>query len=144
MKIRSLNCRGLAGPQKRSVLRRVVDLDHPDILMLQETMGVGVDIKVRLEIWFRGWIFETLDVKGCSGGLPIGWNARIVSALNVWVMDSILGLSFKALEMVGNFDVVNIYGPYLNRIPFSEKIFYCSLLRGEYLIIGGYLNFSLG
>ena len=35
------NCRGLAGPQKRSALRRVVDLDRPDILLLQETLGAG-------------------------------------------------------------------------------------------------------
>ena len=144
MKIMSLNCWGLAGPQKRSALRRVVDLDCTDILPLQETMRVGVGIKVRLESWLGGWIFETLDVKGHSGGLEIGWNARIVSTLNVWGMDSVLGMSFRALEMVGTFDVVNIYGPYLNRIPFWEKIFNYSLLREEYLIIGGDLNFSLG
>ena len=130
-------------PKKNQCLR-VVELDRPDILLLQETLGAREETKVRLESWFGGWIFETLDVKGRSGGLEIGWNVRIVSALNVWGMDSILGLSFRALEMVGTFDVVNIYGPYLNRIPFWENIFYCSLLRGEYLIIGGDLNFSLG
>ena len=54
MKIMSFNCRGLDGPQKRSALRRVVDLDCPDILLLQETLGAGEEIKFRLESWFGG------------------------------------------------------------------------------------------
>ena len=58
MKIMSFNYKGLASPQKRSALRRVVELDRPDILLLQETLGVGEETKVRLESWFGGWIFE--------------------------------------------------------------------------------------
>ena len=54
MKIMSLICRGLAGPQKTSTLHRVVDSDHPDILLLQETLGAGDEIKFRLESWFGG------------------------------------------------------------------------------------------
>ena len=54
MKLMSLNCQGLAGPQKRSALRRVVDLDRLDILLLQETLGVGEEMKFRLESWFGG------------------------------------------------------------------------------------------
>ena len=49
MKLMSLNCRSLAGPQKRSTLRRVVDLEHPGVLFLQETLGVGDMVKCRLE-----------------------------------------------------------------------------------------------
>ena len=114
MKIMSFNYRGLAGPQKILALRRVIDLDHLDILLFQETLGAGEDIKARLESWFGGWSFETLDAKGYSGGLAIGWNTRNVLALNVWGMDSVLGMSFRALELVVTFDVINIYGPYLN------------------------------
>ena len=54
MKITSFNFWGIAGPQKRSVLQRVVDLDRPDIWLLQETMGAGEEIKSRLESWFGG------------------------------------------------------------------------------------------
>ena len=54
MKIMSFNCRGLVGPRKRSALRRVFDLEHPDIIMLQETLGIGEVIKSRLELWFPG------------------------------------------------------------------------------------------
>ena len=50
----SFNCQGLAGPEKRSPLRRVVDSDCPDIFFLQETLGEGEEIKVMLESLFGG------------------------------------------------------------------------------------------
>ena len=49
-----------------------MDLEHPDVLLLQENLGAGDVIKCRLESWFKGWYFETLDVRGRSGGLAIG------------------------------------------------------------------------
>ena len=48
MKIMSFNCRGMAGPHKRSALNRVVSLEHPNISLLQETLGVGEVVKDRL------------------------------------------------------------------------------------------------
>ena len=50
----SFNCQGLAGPEKISALRRAVDSYRPDILLLQETLGAGDEIKFRLESWFGG------------------------------------------------------------------------------------------
>ena len=85
-----------------------------------------------------------MDVRGRSGGLEIGWNARNIKVLNVWGMESVLGLNFKAMELGDIYNVVKIYGPYLNRISFWDNLFNNSLLRGELLIIGGDLNFSLG
>ena len=68
MKIMSFNYRGLAGPLKRPALRRVFELEHPDITLFQETLGDGDVTKEKLENWFCGWNFVTLDVKGRSGG----------------------------------------------------------------------------
>ena len=62
-------------------------------------LGAGVETKARLESWFGGWIFETLDVRGGPRGLAIGWNARNVMALNVWGMESVLGMTFKSLVL---------------------------------------------
>ena len=81
---------------------------------------------------------------GRSECLSIEWNVRNVKVLNIWGMESVLGMTFKALEHVDIFNVVNIYGPYLNMIPFWDNLFNNSLLRGELVIIRGYLNFSLG
>ena len=45
MKLMSFNYQGLAGPHKRSALKRVVILEHPDIIILQEALGLGNVVK---------------------------------------------------------------------------------------------------
>ena len=63
------------------------------MMLLQETLGVGDVIKEKLESWFLGWQFETLDVRGRSGSLAMGWNTRVVKVLNTWGLDSVLGMT---------------------------------------------------
>ena len=144
MKLMSFNCRVLAGPHKISALKRVVGLEHPDILMLQETLCVGEVVKAKLQSWFPGWNFETLNVRGCYGGLEISWNERTAKALNLWGMESVLGMNFLELDLDTSFTFFNIYGLYLNRIPFWDTLFNNTLLRGDLVILGGDLNFSMG
>ena len=62
MKILYFNCQALVGPHKRSALRWVVEIDYPKIILLQEMLGDGLEVKTKLESWFGGWCFETLDV----------------------------------------------------------------------------------
>jgi len=112
MKVMSFNCRGLAGPPKRSAHKRVVSLECPDILFLQETLGGGDEVKRILEKWFLGWLFEALDVKGKSGGLVVGWDLNWAKVSNIWGMDSVLGLTTLALDLGEEFNLINIYGPY--------------------------------
>jgi len=144
MKIMSFNCRGLAGPLKRPALRRVLDLEHPDVLMLQETLGEMEAVKSKLEGMLPGWVFHCLDVRGRSGGIATGWNPRTVKAENVWGMDSVLGCSFLSSDIGEEITLLNIYGPYQDRIPFWEKVFSLECLKNDTVIIGGDLNFSLG
>ena len=87
----------------------MVDLEQPVILLLQETLGLGDVVKGRLESWFPGWQFETLDVRGHFGELAIGWNVRLVKVLDIWGMESVLGMNFKDLDLVDTFTVFNIY-----------------------------------
>ena len=49
MKIVSFNFQGIVNPQKRSALKRVVDLEHTDVVMLQETLGLGEVVKSKME-----------------------------------------------------------------------------------------------
>jgi len=144
MKIMSFNCRGLAGPLKRPALRRVLDLEHPDVLMLQETLGEMEAVKSKLEGMLPGWVFQCLDVRGRSGGIATGWNTRTVKIENVWGMDSVLGCSFFSSDTGEEITLLNIYGPYQDRIPFWEKVFSLECLKNDSVIIGGDLNFSLG
>ena len=89
-----------------------------------------------------GWNFETLDARGCSSGLVVGWNDRTVKSLKSWGMESVLGINFLLLELRENFTILNIYGPYLNRIPFWDSLFNNPLLQGDSVILGGDLNLS--
>jgi len=144
MKIMSFNCRGLAGPLKRPALRRVIDLEHPDVLLLQETLGEMGAVKARLEGMLPGWTFECLDVRGRSGGLATGWNTRSIRIENVWGMESVIGCSLSSLDIGEELTLLNIYGPYQDRIPFWENIFKNDCFKRGPVIIGGDLNFSLG
>jgi len=87
MKVMSFNCRGLAGPKKKSALKRVLTLEHPDVILLQETLGDGDIIKDRLESWLSGWSFVTLDARGRSGGLAVGWKTSVMKVNTAWGME---------------------------------------------------------
>ena len=118
MKIMSFNCRGLAGPKKKSSFKRVLTLEHPDVILLQETLGLGDIIKEILEIWMAGWSFVTLDVRGRSGGLAVGWKQSEAKLMNSWGRDSVLGVELLSTDLGTILSVINVYGPYLNRAPF--------------------------
>ena len=144
MKIMSFNCRGLARPKKKSAFKRVFTLEHPDVILLQETLGLGDIIKEKLESWMTGWSFVTLDVRGRSGGLAVGWKLSAAKLVNSWGRDSVLGVELLFADLGTNLSVINVYGPYLNRAPFWDALLQDPLLRGDSVVVGGDLNFSLG
>ena len=119
MKIMSFNCRGLAGPVKKSAFIRVLTLEHPDVILLRETLGVGEVIQERLESWIPGWSFVTLDARGRSGGLAVGWKNRCVKLINSWGTEAVLGVEVFSEELGMSLLVINVYGPYINRVPFG-------------------------
>jgi hypothetical protein len=69
----SYNCRGLASPHKKLLIKRMIALLDPQIILLQETMDPQDMVKEALESWLPGWVFEAVDVVGRSRGLAIGW-----------------------------------------------------------------------
>ena len=144
MKILSFNCRGLAGPGKKSAFIRVLTLEHPDVILLQETLGVGEVIQEKLESWIPGWSFVSLDVRGRSGGLAVGWNNRRVKLNNAWGSEGVLGVEIFSEELGMSLSVVNVYGPYINRVPFWDSLLQNPLVSGDSVVLGGDFNFSLG
>ena len=143
MKVLSFNCRGLAGPGKKPAFIRVLTLEHPDVIMLQEILGVGEAVKENLESWLPGWSFVTLDVRGRSGGLAVGWRKCFLKLVNAWGLDSVLGLELFSEELGLLLSVINVYGPYLNRPP-SDSLLQNPMVNGDSLVLGGDFNFSLG
>ena len=100
----------------------MLTLEHPDVILLQETLGLGDIIKERLESWLTGWSFVTLDVRGRSGGLAVGWKLCAAKLINSWGMDSVLGVELLSVDLGTNISVINVYGPYVNRVPFWDSL----------------------
>jgi hypothetical protein len=97
-----------------------------------------------LEFVFPLWSFIGLDAKGRSGGLAIGWNKNKVKMLNSWGFESGLGVEIVCADMGRYFTILNIYGPYQDRVPLWESLLWKSFISKDNMIIGGDLNFSLG
>ena len=89
-----------------------------DVLFLQEIMGDGLSLAGELELLLSGRIFISLDAKGKSGGLLLGWRIRHFHLLSAWAVDSGLFASLYSIEMKEVFCFMNIYGPYLDRVRF--------------------------
>ena len=115
-----------------------------DVLFLQEIMGDGLSLAGEMESLLSGWVFISLDAKGKSGGLLLGWRIRHFQFLSAWAVDSGLFASLYYIEMKEVFYFMNIYGPYLDRVSFWNNLLSLECLKTTRLIFGGDLNFSLG
>ena len=107
----SYNCRGLASPHKKSSLKRMITLLGPQIILLQETMGLRDVVKEALESWFPGWAFEAVDAAGRSGGVAIGWLTSMIRCESIWGFCEGIGIEVYSRDTNRFFSVVNIYGP---------------------------------
>ena len=107
-------------------------------------MGNGLCLAAEMESMLAGWIFISLDAKGKSGGLLIGWRKRLFNLVNAWAMESGLSASLYSIEMKEVYCFMNIYGPYLDRVRFWNNLLSLDCLLPVRLIFGGDLNFSLG
>ena len=86
----------------------------------------------------------TLDVRGRSGGLAVGWKLCAAKLINSWGMDSVLGVELLSVDLGTSITVINVYGPYVNRVPLWESLLQEPLLGGDSVVVGGDLNFTLG
>jgi len=60
MKVTSFNCRGLVSPSNHLSLQRLLDLSHPNVVLLQETLREEEVVVQTLEMTLKGWyLFES-------------------------------------------------------------------------------------
>lgn len=144
MKVLSFNCKGLASSHKKSSLKRLVERIQPDVIFLQETMGDCASVQKALHSLLPGWEFLAMDARGRSGGLAMGWHKARCRFINSWGCFSCLGVDIYSQELNSSFCMINIYGPYQERVVFWEKLFSKSFLSHDRRIMGGDLNFTLG
>ena len=83
--------------------------------------------------------FSHVDSKGFSGWLISGWIAKVSAISSSSFPSAILvKLCFKFFALISSF--LNPYGPYTDRDAYKEGL----VVMEQYIIIGGYLKFTLG
>ena len=108
MIVMTLNCKGLVSKPKKIAICILVANQSVDVLFIQETMGDGVRSACSLESLLPGWYFCSVDAKGKSGGLLVGWNCRVLQFLNSWAMDLGLYVSLYSTELKKELGFLNI------------------------------------
>jgi hypothetical protein len=77
MKILLLNIRWLGGQTKNLALKRLVEVDRQNIVLIQETMRKGDFLVTQLRTVLGNWDFLADDLDGLPRGLIIRWNHNI-------------------------------------------------------------------
>ena len=144
MKILSHNCRGLESTQKKLSLKRMLSVQKPDVFLLQETLGKELEVTNLFSSITNNFTFLSQSAKGLSGGMAIGWNQSTTRYTNSWGALFGMGIQISWEEENLSLKILNIYGPYNNRVTFWEALQSSHILRCENMVINGDLNFTLG
>ena len=122
MKLLSLNRKGLESIRKKLSLKRMIQVQNPDIILLQETLGSKAEVSSCLSSISSNFSFLAQSAKGLSGGLEIGWNPSTLRFVNSWGASFSMGLEIFWEEANLLLNVIKIYGPYNNRVAFWESV----------------------
>jgi exonuclease III len=60
----SLNIQGLRSPSKRILLVKLIEIQKPDVLIIEETMDKDHKLVMELGKLLKHWDFMSLDVVG--------------------------------------------------------------------------------
>ena len=144
MKLISLNYRGLESTRKKVSIKRMLSVHKPDVVLLQENLGPELDVTTLISSISPLYTFLAQSARGHSGGFAIGWNESTITCSNSWGSPIGLGVQIIWAEENLNMNIVNIYGPYNNRVEFLESFKNSKIARKGNMIIGGDLNFTVG
>eukprot|EP00253_Pinus_taeda_P022290 PITA_22290 len=137
-----MNIRGLGAGPKFIALKHFFRTARPKIIFVQETMHSSKDSIAYFRRMFPSWFLVATGANGQSGGLAVMWDPAWVKALAFKCCAGILiTVSYRGTDLKLN--LLNIYGPCRNRLPFWEKLFASEILDMESLIIAGDLNMTL-
>ena len=142
MLILSLNVRGLGGKTKSLSLRSLFSSLKPDFILLQETMCSAPPALFAFSKILPSWEFCAISAHGLSGGLLSAWNPQKARCR---AFHTCAGLLLEA-SIRGSpvpLHILNVYGPYRDRVCFWDKALRGGLLNLPGLIIGGDLNLTL-
>lgn len=128
MKCLSFNCRGLASAPKKLSLQGLFEVEQPDIILLQETLGPAENVTLSLQVLAPRWKSMAIDAIGRSGGLAIGYNPRTIRIDASWGGFGFMGIDSFSSELGKSLRILNIYGPCHQRETFWRHLLNLSLL----------------
>jgi exonuclease III len=117
MMILSFNARGVGGPQKTLSLKRLIISLKMDVILIQEIMCSEEKAKEIFSCWLKNWSFCTIDDEGMSRGIFTGWSPNF-KALSSSSFPSSLSVNLRFKDNDSDFLVINIYGPYVDRVSY--------------------------
>lgn len=122
----------------------MIELEKMDVIFLQETLGVGETIINMFKALLPGWTFHALDAHGRFNGCAMGINNISMKFENIWGRVVVLAIDAFSIHLGHTLRLVNIYGPYHNRVDYWESLMQVPFMANDNIIIGGDLIFSLG
>ena len=118
----TLNFRGLASLPKQLAVKRLIDEKSLDAIYLQENMFDGCILVKERELLLKHRQYVSVDAKGRSGGLLLGWRFHNFLLLNAWSMTSGLCAVLHSIELKKDLSFINLYGPYSDREFFWNNL----------------------
>jgi hypothetical protein len=87
-------------------------------------------------------VFCIVDALGQSGGLIIGWSpaCKAIFSLSLHLA---IAVKLEVKDVGISLNVVNVYDPYFDRIPFWENLAYSGVLNDMNMVVSGDLNLTL-
>lgn len=111
MKLISWNIRGLNGPRKIQILKKMIKQENPQVLFLQETKcNSNVLDRLATKIW-PGSLNAAVDADGASGGLAILWDSRAINLRNIHAHRNFLQASIHITGTNLHGLLTNVYFP---------------------------------
>jgi hypothetical protein len=121
MMMLSFKTRGVGVPQKKLSLKRHITSLKPNVKLIQETICSGEKAKEIFSSWLENWSFCTIHVEWILGGILTGWSPDFKSLSSSSFPSSLsVNSRFKYSDNV--FSVINIYGPYDDRVSYWEDL----------------------
>jgi len=111
MKLVSWNCRGLGSKDKKEAMGKLVRLEKPQILLVQETkLREQEALQEMQQIWKKSNEME-ISVRGASRGIFILWNSSIFQLEGRFKATHWMMVKLAHLPMDMSFHIFNVYMP---------------------------------
>lgn len=138
----SYNIRGLGAAPKFLALKATFLSASPHIIFVQETMHSSSTALAFFRRMFPSWHMAAISADGLSGGLVSLWDPLMVKAKAYKCLAGIL-ISATIRGRPHPINLLNVYAPYRNRLPFWDSLLDSGILDINSLLIAGDLNFTL-